>query len=101
MTHTDCHEHTPGPWASNYGIVAPASDYRGAAGIVYPPSEIARIGSRPDPDETDANTALITAAPDLLAAARAVLESGYSTDAKLRALDALIAAVAKAERRPA
>ena len=82
-------EHTPGPWRVDCGEYS--DEYVLRNGLVTHTEA-----------EREANARLIAAAPDLLAAARAVVESTVTRDgmeiAPTRAsVEALSAAIAKAE----
>jgi hypothetical protein len=100
-------QHTPGPWTVNHypsGLVIRPN--KGAA--ICEVSAYDSAGRNVDPDRNYANAALIAAAPDLLAALRAMLEDYRSEgcpdptcgvcERSNAAKAVALAAIAKAER---
>lgn len=97
--------HTPGPWKidpkTSTRIVGAGDRGIASAGGYFNNQDSAAVYA-----ENEANARLISAAPDLLAAARALFDAPHYdhfatrlNDAEMAALDALRAAVAKAEGR--
>ena len=84
-------KHTPGPWIAHKRHIAAANGGIGLA-VVHVNDDIV------DAQTTDANAALIAAAPDLLSAARKAL-AAWTGDGPPIVLDELRAAIAKAEGR--
>ncbi len=91
-TNQNTAKHTPGPW-----VVAPSSNPRNGSGW----RDIHSVGGDFSPSyvgealERDAN--LIAAAPDLLAAIKAMLDADMTTESGIEATKMARAAVAKAE----
>lgn len=97
--HTTSESHTPGPWvAVNYGFkksgfwIRKASDTIGRGNVaVVPRSTIKPF---------EANARLITAAPDLLAALKLVVDTyGFDSSTDSAIWQTACAAIAKAEGR--
>jgi len=102
-------DHTPGPWTvtnalQTSGTRAPIVGYAGGwVARVFHPSAMPGLTSlAPPADEAEANARLIAAAPDLLAALKAI-QAACMDDSSLRhtlgtdLLDAVDAALARAE----
>ena len=86
--------HTPGPWSLN-GVMAMDTPLW----IVSIPGEQARIEVADYSVESEGNARLIAAAPDLLAAIRALLRETDLRDGTQAAWEKAHAAIAKAEGR--
>lgn len=83
-------KHTPGPWNivdDAPGVMAPKINARDTSWT------IARLVRQSGPSEDNANARLIAAAPDLLAACKALMDPTRLQDA----IDLALAAIARAE----
>lgn len=67
-------KHTPGPWIANcFMVVAPNGKSKNSMSYMYGGQEVCHTGGgKASNEEAEANARLIAAAPDLLAACKAV-----------------------------
>ena len=92
--------HTPGPWELDHGEDGDNFTIRADGEFVTRLTKSRYTDDRRDP-EAYANAALIAAAPDLLAALRALMEPSVmdNKDARIHARIAAMRAIARAEGR--
>lgn len=89
-------KHTPGPWLVDHDTDITGSESSPEIGCVGK-VDIAHVYLRAVPGKTEANARLIAAAPDLLEALKAVLNSCLDSRGLADAYKQARAAIAKAE----